>query len=99
MRETERGGSVFLRHTKPVRTRLKRERWKLLERRSRRLLDSGSQTLQEFRRVFKRERAFVRGTSGERELGVQELRVRSPFIKFFFHSEVCMSRGGEPFCG
>ena len=31
-----------------------------------------------------RERAFVRRTSGERELGVQELRVRSPLVKFFF---------------
>ena len=69
------------------------------ERRSRRLLDSGRQALQGFRGVSKRERAFVRGTSGERELGVQGLRVRSPLVKFSFHSEVCMPRGGEPFCG
>ena len=51
------------------------------------------------RGVSKRERAFVRGTSCERELGVQGLRVRSPLVNFFFHSEVCMPRGGEPFCG
>ena len=69
------------------------------ERRSRRLLDSGRQALQGFRGVSKRERAFVRGTSCERELGVQGLRVRSPLVKFSFHSEVCMPRGGEPFCG
>ena len=49
--------------------------------------------------VFKRERAFVRRTSSERELGIQGLRVRSPLINFFFHSKVCMPRGGEPFCG
>ena len=46
-----------------------------------------------------REGAFVRRTSSERELGVQGLRMTSPLVNFFFHSEVCMPRGGEPFCG
>ena len=48
------------------------------------LLDSGRQALQGFRGVSKRERAFVRRTSNERELGVQGLRVRSPLVKFSF---------------
>ena len=48
------------------------------------LLDSDRQALQGFRGSFKRKRAFVRGTSGERELGVQGLRVRSPLVKFSF---------------
>ena len=63
------------------------------------LLDSDRQALQGFRGVSKRERAFVRGTSREKELDVQGLRVRSPLVKFLFHSKVCMPRGGEPFCG
>ena len=63
------------------------------------LLDSERQSLQGFRRSFKGEKAFERKTSSERELGVQGLRVRSPLVKFFFLSEVCMPRGGEPFCG
>ena len=77
----------------------KRERRERCERRSRRLLDSGRQALQGFRGVSKRERTFVRKTLCERELDVQGLRVRSPLVKFSFHSEVCMPRGGEPFCG
>ena len=47
--------------------------------------------------VFKRERAFMRETSGERELGVQGLRVRSPLIKFLFHSEVSCPVEASPF--
>ena len=31
-----------------------------------------------------RERAFIRETSDERELGIQGLRVRSPLVKFSF---------------
>ena len=63
------------------------------------LLDSDRQILQGFRGSSKRERVFVRKTSSERELGVQGLRVRSPLVKIFFHSEVCVPRGGEPFYG
>ena len=76
-----------------------RKRHEAAEREGAGLLDSGRRALQGFRGVSKRERAFVRETSGERELGVQGLRVRSPLVKFSFHSEVCMPRGGEPFCG
>ena len=47
----------------------------------------------------KRE-SFCEGELQVREkLGVQGLRVRSSLVKIFFHSKVCMSRGGEPFCG
>ena len=53
----------------------------------------------EVQRGLPKERAFVRKTSGERELGVRGLRVRSPLINFFFHSEVCMPRGDESFYG
>ena len=74
----------------------KRERHTTLRRERAGLLNSSRQALQGFR-GSPRERAFVRGTSGERELGVQGLRVRFPLVNFFFHSEVCMPRGGEPF--
>ena len=81
-----------------VRTEERERGVRRCERRSRRLLDSGRQALQGFR-GSPRERVFVRRTSSERELGIQGLRVRSPLVKFFFHSEVCVPHGGEHFCG
>ena len=32
------------------------------------------------------------------KLGIRRLKMRSPLINFFFHNEVCMPRGGKPFC-
>ena len=86
---------VFLRRTNPKREREVRA----LREKEQEALGQRSPGTSGVQGVSKKERAFMRGTSSERELGVQELRVMSPLINFFFHSEVCMSRGGEPFCG
>ena len=98
MRETERQWIYFFApyevHTNPRREREARVLREEQEAPGQRL--PGSSRVQG---VSKRERAFVRGTSGERELGVQGLRVKSPLVKFFFHSEVCMPHGDEPFYG
>ena len=49
------------------------------------------------RGLQERERDFVRRTSGEREFGVQGLRVRSPLVKFFFIVKFACPVEASPF--